>query len=98
MNNECASTIYAPLGKWFYQLVTGGDTERLHACMGSPVYDEKAEPHEYILSRRAPCHTDTACIVMYIANYQAMKCTPCTLVYSTTSLELWSYMMPYMER
>ena len=36
-------TIYVPLGKWFYQLGAGGDTERLHACMGSPVYDEEAE-------------------------------------------------------
>ena len=34
--------------------------------------------------------TDTACI------YQAMKCTPCTLVYSTTILDLWSYIMPLM--
>ena len=25
------------------QLGTGGDTERLHACMGSPVCDEEAE-------------------------------------------------------
>ena len=25
------------------QLGTGGDTERLHACMGSPVYDEVAD-------------------------------------------------------
>ena len=31
-----ASIIYVYLGKRFYQLGTGGDTERLHACMGSP--------------------------------------------------------------
>ena len=30
-------------GKRFYQLGTGDDTERLHACMGSPVYDEEAD-------------------------------------------------------
>ena len=30
-------------GKRFYQLGTGGDTERLHACMGSPVYDEEVD-------------------------------------------------------
>ena len=38
--------------------------------------------------------TDTACI------YQAMKCTPCTLVYSTTILDLWSYsyIMPLMAK
>ena len=36
-------SIYTLLGKRFYQLGTGGDTERLHACMGSPVYDEEAE-------------------------------------------------------
>ena len=31
--------------------------------------------------------------------YQAMKCTPCTLVYSTTCiiLDLWSYIMSLME-
>ena len=34
---------YVLLGKQFYQLGTGGDTERLHACMGSPVCDEEAE-------------------------------------------------------
>ena len=35
--------MYTPLGKWFYQLRTGGNTERLHACMGRQVYDEEAE-------------------------------------------------------
>ena len=34
--------MYTPLGKWFYQLHTGGNTERLHACMGRQVYNEEA--------------------------------------------------------
>ena len=36
--SEHTSTIYTPPGKWFYQLGTVDDTERLHAYMGSPVY------------------------------------------------------------
>ena len=56
MNNECTSTIFTPLGKWFYQLGTGGDTERLHACMGSPVYGEKTEVnHRYLITLNVMC-------------------------------------------
>ena len=41
--------IYRPLGMWFYQLGTEGDTERLHAYMGSSVYDEEAEVNHWCL-------------------------------------------------
>ena len=53
--------IYAPLGKWFYQLGTGGDTEKLHACMGSPGYDEEAEvDHRCLISLNVMCLATTA--------------------------------------
>ena len=56
LNNECASFIYVPLGKWFYQLDTKGDTERLHACMGSPVCDEEAEvDHRCLITLNVMC-------------------------------------------
>ena len=51
-----ASTIYAYLGKWFYQLGTGGDTERLHACMGSSVYNEEAGvDHKCLITSNVKC-------------------------------------------
>ena len=51
-----ASTIYAYLGKQFYQLGTGGDTERLHACMGSPVYNEEAGvDHKCLITSNVKC-------------------------------------------
>ena len=33
---------------------------------------------------------------MYVQMSYLSVRTPCTLVYSTTSLELWSYIMPYL--
>ena len=60
-NNECASTIYVPLGKRFYQLGIRGDTERLHACMGRPVYDEEAEVnHRCLITSNLMCLATTA--------------------------------------
>ena len=55
-------SIYAPLGKRFYQLGTGGDTERLHACrMGSPVYDEEADvDHRCLITSNVMCLATTA--------------------------------------
>ena len=51
-----ASTIYAYRGKRFYQLGTGGDTERLHACMGSPVYNEEAGvDHKCLITLNVKC-------------------------------------------
>ena len=48
------------LGKRFYQLGTGGDTERLHACMGSPVCDEEAEvDHRCLITSNVMCYTNT---------------------------------------
>ena len=53
--------MYALLEKPFYQLGTEGDTERLHACMGSPVYDEKAEvDHRCLITLNVMCLATTA--------------------------------------
>ena len=50
-----------PLGKQFYQLGTGGDTERLHACMSSPVYGEEAEfNHRCLITSIVMCLTTAA--------------------------------------
>ena len=58
-SNEHASTSY--IGKRFYQLGTGGDTERLRACMGSPVYDEEAEVnHRCLITSNVMCLATTA--------------------------------------
>ena len=48
------------LGKRFYQLGTRGDTERLHACMGSPVYDEE----EAEVDHRCLITSNVMCLVM----------------------------------
>ena len=54
-------SIYAPFGKRFYQLGTGGDTKKLHACMGSPVYDEEAEAdHRCLITSNVMCLATTA--------------------------------------
>ena len=43
------------------QLGTGGDTERLHVCMGSPVYDEEAEVnHRCLITSNVMCLATTA--------------------------------------
>ena len=53
--------IHGPLTKQFYQLGTGGDTERLHACMGSPVYDEETEvDHKCLITSNVMCLAMTA--------------------------------------
>ena len=51
---------YSYIGKRFYQLGTGGDTERLHACMGSPVKDEEAEvDHRCLITSNVMCLATT---------------------------------------
>ena len=39
----------------------GGDTERLHACMGSPIYNEEAEvDHRCLITLNIMCLATTA--------------------------------------